>query len=149
MHVLRLSAEEPFAQNPISFHFQRANVVIEAERMTIVDDSQRIMIVFAIRRALPDATRPVLDVPERALLPAQRVQTDPDPLGLRDVIVLRGYWLSRRAVPTDRKIAGFTRPKEIAAQFCEAWISGDDCLLNDDGGTADQAITPVAKTVMR
>ena len=46
--VLRLTAQEPFPQNPVAFHFDDAEVVLDADHAAIVSRSSDVTIVFAL-----------------------------------------------------------------------------------------------------
>jgi hypothetical protein len=107
-HVLRVTAEEPFPQNPVSFHFQRAEITVEPDQIVIRNADGDISVIFAVTRARDDA---------------------------HNLVVLSGYWLSQNVVGGDRTITSIRRARDIAAEWCDASVSGDDCLFDNDGGS--------------
>ena len=111
-HVLRLSAEEAFPQNPVAFTFDRAHVEIGPDRFVITSAEQRMSVIFAVTPPADATAREIPAVPDDALL-------------------LRGYWLSSRTVAPGRSIATIRRPPSIAALVCDAGVSGEPC---DDMG---------------
>jgi hypothetical protein len=124
-HVFRVSAEEPFPQNPVSFHFEQAAVIAGAGRITVLDGAGRIAIVLAVA-GLPE-DRPVRESPRIA----ERGTSSMDRLARRNVTILRGYEVGSRTVPPGYLIAAVQRSPETAAQFCTASIFGDECTAAD------------------
>ena len=114
-HVLRLSAEQPFPQNPVSFTFERAHVEIEPNRFVITSAEERMSVILAVT---PDETAPPSELP-----------ATPE----HNAVRLHGYWLSSRTVAPGRSIVSVRRSPRIAALFCDATVSGDAC--DDMGGT--------------
>lgn len=111
-HVLRLTAEQPFPQNPISLQFEKAHVELFEDRYVITSAEQRLSVVFGVSR--------------RAFVRA------PD----QNLVLLRGYWLSSRTMTPGHTLATVRRGAKIAAQFCDA--SYDSC--EDDGGTGSTGV---------
>jgi hypothetical protein len=136
-HVLRLSAEEAFPQNPISWQFDRAHVEIEANRFVITSAAQRMSVIFAVTPPAPAVEKNLVEgvQPESAA-----PRTDLASAQEHNVLLLRGYWLSSRSVAPGQSIATIKRPPKIAALFCDATVSGDVC--EDMGGTGSTGTGP-------
>jgi hypothetical protein len=90
-HVLRLSAEEPFPQNPVSFQFDRAHVEIETEHFVITSAEQRMRVIFAVT-----------------------------PGAGHNATFLHGHWLSSKTIAAGPSIATIRRSPRLAALFCDA-----------------------------
>jgi hypothetical protein len=100
--------------------------------VSIVSRSSDVTIVFALSEPMnpePGAASDLLPEKDES---KGRIR---DGLARRNLIVLSGVWLSRNEARPGLFISGLRRPQHVAAEFCEAWNSGDDCLLQDDGGT--------------
>lgn len=136
-HVLRLSAEEPFPQNPVSYQFDRAHVELEAERFVITSAEQRMTVIFAVTPASRVIAKDLADgvQPENAA-----PRTDIGSAAEHNAVLLRGYWLSSKTVPPGQSIATARRSPRIAALFCDATVSGDAC--EDMGGTGSPGTGP-------
>jgi hypothetical protein len=129
-HVLRLSAEEPFPQNPVSWQFDRAHVEIEADRFVITSSAQRISVIFAVTPPSPAVTKSLVEgVQPESAAPRTDLASAPG----HNALLLRGHWLSWRSVESGQSIAMIQRSPKIAALFCDATVSGDAC--EDMGGT--------------
>ena len=129
-HVLRLSAEEPFPQNPVSWQFERAHVEIDADRFVITSAVARVSVIFAVTSPSAPPVKEAIELvqPENAL-PA----TDRIPAPEQNAILLRGHWLAWRGIEAGPSIASLKRSPRIASLFCDATVSGDAC--EDMGGT--------------
>lgn len=128
--VIRLSAEQPFPQNPISFHFQRASIQLGARQVIINSQTEPMNVIFAVT----DLERPEEGIQRQ---PASRdCVRDSTVASQSHVLTLRGYWLGRHSMAPGRAIGSLRRPAEIAVQFCDASVSAEDCLDNNgDPGT--------------
>ena len=120
-HVLRLSAEEGFVQNPLSFHLVHGKAIVREDRVTILDENGKLAVVFALFEA-PDVH---VDIDEPRLGRA-RLASGPDRAILRDAIVLRGYGLSIQKITPGQYIATVKRSREVAASNCLGCVENPD-----------------------
>jgi hypothetical protein len=136
-HVLRLSAEEAFPQNPVSWQFDRAHVEIGADRFVITSAAQRMSVIFAVTLPAPAPAKGLVDgVQPESAAPRTDLASVPE----HNAVLLRGYWLSSRSVAPGQSIAAIKRSPKIAALFCDVSVSGDVC--DDMGGTGATGTGP-------
>ena len=137
-HVVRLSAEGEFAQNPLSFHLARGRAIVRDSRVTIVDDDGKLAVVFALLEA-PDVH---VDIDEPRMA-RQKLVGGADRAVLRDATVLRGYGLAIQKITPGQYIATVRRPREVASSQCIGCVenpdpgggSGNGASGCDSGGT--------------
>jgi hypothetical protein len=109
LQILRISADKPFPQNPVSLVMSKAQVTVEADRMTLYDGEAKVIVVFALHGVV------VTEAPEGF-----------------EQIVLRGHWLGRLSGVRGLTIAALKRDRNVVAEFCDASHMWFDC--QDDGG---------------
>ncbi|HEY0144182.1 MAG TPA: hypothetical protein VGF48_25065 [Thermoanaerobaculia bacterium] len=78
MQILRITADKPFPQSPVSLRMPKAQVTLEADRTTIYDGAGKMIVVFALHEATVD-----------------------EPPGGFQQFVLRGHWLGWRTGDQD------------------------------------------------
>lgn len=125
-HVVRLSAEGEFAQNPLSFHLARGRAIVRDSRVTIVDDDGKLAIVFALLEA-PDVH---VDIDEPRMA-REKLVGGADRAVLRDATVLRGYGLTIQKITPGQYIAMVKRQREVASSQCLGCVENPD---PGDGG---------------